>query len=101
MSLLDIGWTEEQANGLLDGLRLRAGIPDWKPEHLQKLHDWCSAHGKDHKTIEGQIDFVAYELVNCYEKIGNALRQAKTVEEARMAAEPYIARLRGEPGNEG
>lgn len=43
MSLLDEGWTEVQAIGVLDMLKLKGGIPNWKPEHLQKLHDWCSA----------------------------------------------------------
>jgi hypothetical protein len=44
VSLLDEGWTEVQAIGVLDMLKLKGGIPNWKPEHLQKLHDWCSAH---------------------------------------------------------
>jgi len=102
MTLLDIGWTEEQAKGLLNGLKLKGGIPNWKPEHLQKLHDWCSAHEKDHTTIEGQLDFVAYELCNSNQGIGLFLKQAKTVEEARMAVEPYVARLMAPgPGNEG
>ena len=47
MTILDNGWTEEQARGLLDSLMLNGSIPNWKPEHLQRLHDWCSAHEKD------------------------------------------------------
>jgi hypothetical protein len=47
MSLLDDGWTEEQAQGLLDNLNLTGGTPKWKPEHLQRLHEWCTAHGRD------------------------------------------------------
>ena len=43
MTLVDDGWTEKQAQGLLDSLRLTGVVPDWKPEHLQKLYDWCSA----------------------------------------------------------
>jgi uncharacterized membrane protein len=30
MALLDHGWTEEQAQGLLDGLKLTGSVPDWK-----------------------------------------------------------------------
>jgi hypothetical protein len=51
MALLDDGWTEEQAMGLLDSLNLSGAVPHWKSEYLQKLYDWCSAH----KTIEGQL----------------------------------------------
>jgi hypothetical protein len=30
MTLLDQDWTEEQAQGLLDGLKLDGGAPKWK-----------------------------------------------------------------------
>jgi hypothetical protein len=48
MALLDDGWTEEQAKGLLDALKLVGAIPNWKAEHLQRLYNWCSAHQQDH-----------------------------------------------------
>jgi hypothetical protein len=57
---------------------------------LQKLKDWCSEHEKDWSKIESQLDFVAHELCNSYERIGAALKQAKTVEEAWEAVEPYV-----------
>ena len=94
MTLLDTGWTEEQAKGLLDSLRLRGGLPDWDSNYLQKLRDWCSAHEKDWTTIESQAEFVGYELCNSYERIGAALKQAKTVAEAREAVEPYVKTIR-------
>lgn len=90
MTLLDKGWTQEQAKGLLDSLNLNGGIPDWEPQYLQKLKDWCSGHEKDWSKIESQLDFVAHELCNSYERIGAALKQAKTVEEAWEAVEPYV-----------
>ena len=31
MSLLDDGWTEVQAIGVLDVLKLKGGTPNWKP----------------------------------------------------------------------
>jgi hypothetical protein len=55
MGLLDDGWTEEQAKGLLDCLDLKDGVPDWKPVQLQKLRDWCSAQEKDPYTIEASL----------------------------------------------
>jgi hypothetical protein len=48
----------EQAKGLLDSLNLTSDEPNWKPELLQKLHEWCSAHEKDYKT-DGQLEFIA------------------------------------------
>src|SRR6187200_2645708 len=52
MTLLDTGWTQEQAQGLLDSLKLNGGMPKWKPEHLQRLRDWSSTRQKDASTIE-------------------------------------------------
>ena len=93
MAVFDSGWTEEQAKGLLDSLNLTGGEPDWKPEHLQKLREWCGAHDVDYKTVEGQLEFIAYELLDVYEGIGMALKRAKTVEDAKAAAAPFVKRL--------
>ncbi len=94
MTLLDNGWTDEQAKGLFDSLKLTGGVPDWKPQHRGKLQDWCKAHEQDPNTIDAQLEFVACELCNTYEAIGMALKQAKTVEEAKKAVEPYVRALR-------
>jgi len=59
MALLDDGWTEEQAQGLLDGLELSSSSPEWKPEHLQRLYDWCSDRRKNPKAAEAQLELVA------------------------------------------
>ena len=93
MTLLDQDWTEAQAQALLDSLALGGGTPKWKLEHLKRLRDWCSAHGLDAATIDGQLEFVAYELCHGFQAVGMALRQAQTVEEARKVVEPYIRRL--------
>jgi hypothetical protein len=93
MTLLDQDWTEEQARALLDSLTLDGGTPKWKLEHLKRPRDWCSAHGFDAATIDGQLEFVAYELCNGFRAVGLALKRAKTVEEAREVVEPYIRRL--------
>jgi hypothetical protein len=90
MPVFDNDWTKQQAQGLFDSLELVGGLPNWKSEHLQKLRDWCSAREEDPATIEGQLEFVGYELCNSYEGIGRALKQARTVEEARKAVEPYV-----------
>jgi hypothetical protein len=94
MALLDNGWADEQTQGLLHSLNLDGGTPKWKREHLQRLRSWCSAHEKDPTSLDGQLEFVAYELCNTYEGVGMALKHAKTVEAAREAVEPYVKRLR-------
>ena len=94
MTVFDRGWTAEHAKGLLDSLGLTGGTPHWKQEHLKKLQAWCSNRGRDHRSIESQLEFVAYELRNAYQDIGMALRRAKTVEEAKRAVEPYVRELR-------
>ena len=96
MTLLDQDWTAEQAKGLLDSLKLNGGIPEWEAKYLQKLRDWCASHEEDWTTIEGQLEFVAYELCHSYESIGAALKSATTVEEAKEAVEPYL-KLIGSP----
>jgi hypothetical protein len=85
MSLPDYGWTEEQAQGLFERLNLDGGTPNWKREHLQRLRSWCSAHGKDPATVDGQLEFVVDDLCNTYEGVGMALRRATTVREAKAA----------------
>ena len=94
MNLLDNGWTEEQAQGLIESLNLDGGTPKWKWEHLQRLRSWCKAHGKDSATVEGQLEFIANEICNTYEGVGMALKRAKTASEVREAVEPYMQRLR-------
>lgn len=95
MALLDQDWTEAQAQGLLDALNLDGGTPRWKPEHLERLKDWCSAHGEHWDTLEGQLAFVAYELCNRFQGIARALQRADTVEQAREIVMPYVQRLGG------
>lgn len=93
MTLLDQDWTEQQAQALLDSLDLDGGTPKWKLEHLKRLRDWWSSRGFDAATIDGQLEFVAYELCHGFPVLGMALKRAKTVAEAREIIEPYILRL--------
>jgi hypothetical protein len=93
MTILDQDWTEVQAQGLVDALNLMGGTPNWKPEHLRKLQDWCFANGIDPATVDGQLEFVAYELCNGFQTVGMVLKRAKTVEEAREIVRPYVRRL--------
>jgi hypothetical protein len=93
MTLLDSDWTPEQAQGLLDSLKLNCGMPDWRPEALKRLHDWCSTHHEDATKVEGQLEFIAYELLYSFKSVGIFLKRAQTVEEARQAVQLYVRRL--------
>ena len=94
--LLDEGWSAEQAQAILDKLMLREGIPDWKPQHLQRFHDWCAAEGKSKNAMDSQLKFVACDLCNEHETIGTALKLARTLDEAKAAVDPYVSMLREE-----
>lgn len=78
---------------LFESLNSTGETPKWKREHLQRLRAWCSAHGKDPATVDGQLEFVADDLCNTYEGVGMALKRATTVIEASEAVAPYINRL--------
>jgi len=97
MVLLDEDWTDAQVQGLLDALELVEAIPRWKPEHLQRLYDWCTTHQKDHRTVEGQLEFVACDLCTSHEAAGLALKHATSIEEARTAVKPYVRMLTAHP----
>lgn len=96
MKLLDNGWTEEQASGLLDSLKLNDSSSNWKPEHVQRLHEYCAARGMDPKTSDSQLEFIAHDLISSFQGIGTFLKRAKTVEEAREAVQLYVRRLSGQ-----
>src|SRR5262245_44734746 len=93
MAMLDQGWTEEQAQGLLDALEVSHSVPNWKPAYLQTLYDWCGQRRKNPKTIEAQLDFIAYEICNFHEDFGKALKQARTRGEARLIGERFVNQL--------
>ena len=91
--LLDEGWSTEQAQAILDKLILSDGIPDWKPQHLQRFKEWCTAQEKDKNSTDSQLEFVAYDLCNENQTIGVALKLARTLEEAKAALVPYVKML--------
>jgi len=93
MTLLDRDWTPQQAQGLLDSLKLSYGMPDWRPEALKRFHDWCSTYQEDAGTSQGKLEFIAHELLHSFKAVGILLKRAETVEEARQAVQPYVRRL--------
>jgi hypothetical protein len=77
-------------------LRLREGMPHWKPHHLKRFEDWCAAERKSQNEVDSQLEFVAHDLCNEHEAIGMSLKLARTLEEAKAAIVPYDRMLSGE-----
>lgn len=62
-------------------------MPGIQPADVQELIE----HGKE--WVNGQLEFIAYELCNGFRGIGRALIRAKTAKEAREILRPYVRRL--------
>ena len=77
MTLLDQDWTEAQAQALLDSLNLDGGTPKWKSAHLKRLRTGVRLRNFDAATIDGQLEFVAYELCHGFQAVGMAFKQAQ------------------------
>jgi hypothetical protein len=94
--LVGMGWTREQAAGVVANLRVHSSpwnIAGWQRAHLQRLADWCSAHEHDRATIEGQLAFLDHDLHSNYHYIGSRVKAAKTASEAAAAISPYLAKV--------
>lgn len=101
---MEQGWTAEQAAGITANLSAESnfdphaygdmgrayGIAQWHPDRQQEFQ---KAFGKSihQSTLEEQLAFVQHELTRGNERTaGNALRQAKTADEAgRIVSERY------------
>jgi hypothetical protein len=84
-------WNDNQALALLDSLKLESGRPKWKQEYIDQLHDWASAHEKGSpNSVEAQLAFVGYQLLNTHSGIGRELSKAQTYDNAKEALEPFV-----------
>jgi hypothetical protein len=83
-------WKDHQVLALVDSLKLTGGRPNWKQEHIDRLHDWASAHEKKPNTIDGQLSFVGYQLLNTHEGIGRELYRTQTYDQAKEVVGPFV-----------
>jgi hypothetical protein len=93
------GYTKEQAAGIVGNLigesnlntgavgdsGTAEGIAQWRGERLNRLKRFAASRGKDYKDFETQLDFVDLELQNNEKAAYQALKSAKTVDEATAA----------------
>ena len=50
------------------------GICQWHNSRWDQLKSYCSQNGKDSTTMEGQLDFLMYELENKYPQLNQTLK---------------------------
>lgn len=49
------------------------GICQWNGDRNIRMADWCYANGYDYTTMDGQLAYLDYELMNDYPDVYNAL----------------------------
>jgi hypothetical protein len=103
------GWSKEQAAGIVGNLQAESnfktdavgdngkayGIAQWHPDRQQIFE---RQYGKSIKeaSFKEQLEFVDWELNNNEKKAGNAIRNAKTAEEAASLTDQLYERSSGE-----
>lgn len=104
----DLGLTPEQAAGILGNLGQESGLQainernplvpgsrggfgwaQWTGSRRTQFEAWAANRGLDVKSDEANYGFLAHELRNGQSRHLEALRQAKTPEEAARAFFPY------------
>ena len=90
------GWTREQAAGIMGNLlhesKLNTSIAgdrrigQWNRERLQNLKNFAAAKGTAFTDYQTQLEFVQHELQTSESGAADALRSAKTVDQATAAA---------------
>jgi hypothetical protein len=102
----DMGWSPEQAEGVLsllapenagDDKQGPFGICGWTGDRLSLLKDWASSHQRDWRTVEAQLGFLQHELNETFFGLGGQLQQAKTPAAAAAAVSHYLLVAQGKP----
>jgi hypothetical protein len=83
--LAGLGWTVEQAQGLLE-----RGLPRYSGDRAGLFHDYCGARELDPSEIAARLHFLHDELTGPFAGIGQDVRAAQTAARARQAFEPYF-----------
>lgn len=92
------GFTREQAAGIVGNLMQESslnsgaenksegafGLAQWRKDRLENLKSFASKQGKNINDPYTQLDFLMHELGTSERKANEALRQAKSAEEAAL-----------------
>ena len=112
-ALLNAGYTKEGAAGILGNLQVEShfnptaessagyyGIVQWdKDGRKQNLINYCNQNGLDYTTLEGQIQFMIYELQTDYKKVSDYLKT--TTDSPELTAQEVACGYEGCIGSTG
>ena len=98
--LISKGYSKAGALGIISNIRSESsykpdvvgdsgtsyGLCQWHKGRWDNLKQYCSDNGKDVSSLEGQLDFLMYELENKYPKLNNQLKNAGNSPDAAFDA---------------
>jgi len=98
--LITKGYSKAGALGIISNIRSESnykpdslgdsgtsyGICQWHKGRWDNLKKYCSDNGKDASSLEGQLDFLMYELESKYPKLNNQLKNAGNSPDAAFDA---------------
>lgn len=66
------------------------GICQWHAGRKTNLINWCTEHGLDYTTLQGQLKFLQYELPTRYPSVDNYIRQVENTADGAYDAAYYF-----------
>lgn len=80
-----LDWESGLRTGAVGDKGTAVGLAQWRGERLQGLKAFAAGTGKDWRSMEAQLDYVAYELGTSEAGAGKALSAATTLDDAVAA----------------
>jgi hypothetical protein len=71
------------------------GIAQWRDDRLTSLRSFAEEHGSSWDSPQTQLQFIQHELETSHSKAAEAIKKAKTPEEAAQAFALYFERPKG------
>ncbi len=85
-----------------DNSGLYHGLCQWGGGRLSYLYDWCWGNGYDPESIDGQLNYMMFELQTKYTGVLEVLRNVPdSADGAWQAGASFVAGFEGVPGLEG
>lgn len=75
------------------------GLCQWHNTRMEKLYNYCKAIGKSPNTVDGQIQYLIYELQNAYKSVYNTISSSSYSDDLGKVAE-YFCRHFEVPKNQ-
>ena len=65
------------------------GLCQWTGGRYSRLRNWCGSNGYDYTTIDGQLAYLQFELLNHYTGVENYIRSVENTSEGAYLAGQY------------